>query len=43
MTKGNFVTLGLKGLSFANILGHQKVIFFAYISGRREYGGIDFL
>jgi hypothetical protein len=37
MTKGNFVTLGLKRLSFAYILGHQKEVFFAYITGRREY------
>jgi hypothetical protein len=37
MNKGNFVTLGLKRLSFAYILGHQKEVFFAYITGRREY------
>jgi hypothetical protein len=36
MTKGNFVTLGLKKF-FAYILGHQKEVFFAYITGRREY------
>jgi hypothetical protein len=37
MTKGNFVALGLKRLSFTYILGHQKKVFFAYITGRREY------